>query len=132
MVAEDVTAVLPTLAPNSIMVNPLTWTLTKDPVSEEYNLGAVFFGMQGSDYVPINFTPGFTGGQIKEMPAIPGYIETEYTAFVTPNLHGKMNQVGAEMDEYSLHGCYHVEALNLFYQNIVQNALERKQAYLSE
>ena len=132
VVAEDVSGVLPTLAPNSIMVNPLTWTLTKEPISEEYNLGAVFFGMQGSDYVPINFTPGFTGGQIKEMPAIPGYIETEYTAFVTPNLYEKMNQVGVDIDEYALNGCYHVEAVNMFYQNIVQNAQERKEAYLSE
>ena len=132
VVSENVTGVLPTLAPNSIMVNPLTWTLTKEPVSEEYNSGAVFFGDQGIDYVPINFTQGFTGGQVKEMPAIPGYIETSYTAVVTQDLTQKLIETGVEISDYSSNGCYHVEAVNLFYQNIVENAIARKQAYLSE
>lgn len=132
VVSENVSTLYSTYAQNSIMVNPLTWTITNDAIPAEYNLGAVFFAEQGDDYVPISLIPGFTGGQIKTMPAIPGYIETEYTAFVTPDLTDALIEGGEEMDEYALGGCYHVQAVNMFYSNIQQNAIDRKAAFLSQ
>ncbi len=132
VVSEDVSMVLPTYAPNSIMVNPLTWTLTNEPVPAENNIGAVFYGEVGLDYLPIGIAPEFTGGQIKEMPAIPGYIETSYTAFVTQNLNEKLAEAGADVGKYAVRGCYHVEAVNLFYMNIAENATVRKAAFFSK
>ena len=129
VVAEDTQWVLPTVAPNSIMVNPLTWTDSREPIPAENNLGAVFFNTVDGEYTQVCNIPGFTGGQIKEMPAIDGVIQNSYTCIATPNILNDLVNAGADVDKDSQYGCYHVIAINLFYENIRENAAIRKSVW---
>ncbi len=131
VVSEDAAFVEPTVAPSSINVNPLSWTITKENISADNNLGAVFFGMNGLEYEKLCTLPGFTGGQVKTMPSIPGVIETEYNAVVTPNLLEQLIASGREIDNEIAAGCYHIIAINLFYENIRKNAIDRKNAFIN-
>lgn len=131
VVAENVTYVLPTVAPNSIIVNPITWTTSKEPISKKLNLGAAFYEITTFDYKKTSTIAEFTGGQIKEMPAIPGVIESSYTAFVTPDLTEAIEAIEGKISEKeTAAGCYHIIANDLFYENIRKNVRDRKEAYL--
>ena len=92
-----------------IGVNPLTMTLTTDPVPAEQNLGAVFFTESGVQEIP-----HYSGGQ------------TVDGAFVVPR------PFNAEQLNSGNPGFYHRYDYNFFYKNLMENVRVRVEAYLGK
>lgn len=92
-----------------IGVNPLTMTLTTEPVPAERNLGAVFFTDCG-----VLDIPHYSGGQ------------TVDGAFIVPK------PFNAEQINSENPGFYHAYDYNFFYRNLMENVSVRVRAYLGE
>lgn len=92
-----------------IGVNPLTMTLTTEPVSAERNLGAVFFTDSG-----VLDIPRYSGAQ------------TVDGALIVPKPFNAQ-QLNSENP-----GFYHAYDYNFFYRNLMENVSTRVRAYLGK
>lgn len=102
----------PTLLPNAIAVNPLTWKTNDSSAPASLNLGARFFNPDGTSTLIEHFTSAriVDGGLIVE----PKYLSVMPSGGSFPN------------------GVYHAYDYSLFYENLRQNAGERIRAFLNK
>ena len=105
-------AAAPTRIPGTLVVNPLSWTMSGRFQPAELNLGAAFFDHAGQAQI----YPGFASAQIIDSGLVvvardPSLLET--TGAVFPK------------------GVYHRFDYSLFYENIKANAERRIRAILN-
>jgi hypothetical protein len=94
----------------AVAVNPLTMTITDEPVPAEQNLGAVFFTENG-----VLDIPRYTGGQ------------TVNGGFVIPTPFN----IG-ELDAMKIKEFYHPYDYTFFYRNLKENVKVRIRSYLGK
>lgn len=100
----------PTIIEGTIVVNPLSWTITDEIVPANMNIGAVFF----EGYKPTQPIPQFTSAQAKDsglvvVPADPRLVADGPANFPK--------------------GVYHMYDYSLFYENLMENVARRIKAH---
>lgn len=100
----------PTIAPGTVVVNPLSWTVDSALAPAAMNLGAVFFGADGTRRV----LPGFTSARAVDGGLV---VDPADPVLVTPE-----KQVFPK-------GVYHAYDYALFYENLKANLARRIRAW---
>lgn len=95
----------------SVSVNPLSWTITEEMVSDSFHLGAVFFKDNGS----IDTIPNYVDAQNED-----GHLMVS----PLPNALSLSHQTPI--------GIYHIIDYNIFYMNTKANVKTRIEAYFNQ